>query len=129
MKSTGNPEAVMRLEQGILEKIGAIPGVTSAGIATNIPGDETSGNDQVYARDRTYPSVPPLRRLKFVSPGLLATMGNRLVAGREFTWTDAYQRHPVAMLSENLARELWGDQASPHDYVYVALWEGYLESA
>jgi nitrile hydratase len=26
------------------------------------------------------------------------------------------------------ARELWGDQASPHDYVYVALWEGYLES-
>jgi nitrile hydratase beta subunit len=27
------------------------------------------------------------------------------------------------------ARELWGDQASPHDYVYVALWEGYLESA
>jgi nitrile hydratase subunit beta len=27
------------------------------------------------------------------------------------------------------ARELWGDQASPHDYVYAALWEGYLESA
>lgn len=27
------------------------------------------------------------------------------------------------------ARELWGDQASPRDYVYVALWEGYLESA
>jgi nitrile hydratase len=27
------------------------------------------------------------------------------------------------------ARELWGDQASPYDYVYVALWEGYLESA
>jgi hypothetical protein len=51
--------------------------------------------------------VPPLRRLKFVSPGLLATMGNRLIAGREFTWTDTYQRRPVAMLSENLARELW----------------------
>jgi nitrile hydratase len=27
------------------------------------------------------------------------------------------------------ARELWGDQANSHDYVYVALWEGYLESA
>jgi predicted permease len=104
-----DPDAVMHLEQGILEKIGAIPGVTSAGIASNIPGDETSGSDQVYARDRTYQSVPPLRRLKFVSPGLLGTMGNRLVAGREFTWTDGYQRHPVAMLSENLARELWQD--------------------
>ncbi|MGD0492949.1 MAG: nitrile hydratase subunit beta [Steroidobacteraceae bacterium] len=27
------------------------------------------------------------------------------------------------------ARELWGDQANPHDYMYAALWEGYLESA
>jgi len=36
-------------------------------------------------------------------------MGNRLIAGRDFTWTDTYQRSPVAMLSENLARELWGD--------------------
>jgi nitrile hydratase len=27
------------------------------------------------------------------------------------------------------ARELWGDQANPQDYVYAALWEGYLESA
>jgi hypothetical protein len=44
-----------------------------------------------------------------VSPGLLATMGNRLIAGREFTWTDTYERRPVAMLSENLARELWQD--------------------
>jgi putative ABC transport system permease protein len=104
-----DPDAVMQLEQRILERIGAIPGVTSAGIATHIPGDQTSGYDQVYARDRKYQSVPPLRRLKFVSPGLLATMGNRLIAGREFTWTDAYQRRPVAMLSENLARELWQD--------------------
>ena len=26
------------------------------------------------------------------------------------------------------ARELWGEQASLHDSVYVAMWEGYLES-
>jgi len=104
-----DPDVVMRLEQDILEKIGAIPGVTSAGITTVIPGDASGGYDQVYARDRTYQSVPPLRRLKFVSPGLLATMGDRLIAGREFTWTDTYQRQPVAMLSENLARELWQD--------------------
>src|SRR5260370_15642127 len=47
--------------------------------------------------------------MKYMSPGLLQAMGNRLVAGREFTWTDTYQRRPVAMLSENLARELWQD--------------------
>ncbi len=27
------------------------------------------------------------------------------------------------------ARELWGEQASPHDSVYADLWEGYLEPA
>src|ERR1700681_3532070 len=36
-------------------------------------------------------------------------MGNRLITGREFTWTDSYERRPVAMVSENLARELWQD--------------------
>ncbi|MGA8598339.1 MAG: ABC transporter permease [Bryobacteraceae bacterium] len=104
-----HPEAVMRLEQGILEKIRAVPEVTSVGITTVIPTEGSTGSDQVYARDKTYRSVPPLRRLKFISPGLLASMRNRLIAGRDFTWTDIYQRRPVAMLSENLARELWGD--------------------
>jgi hypothetical protein len=70
---------------------------------------ENGGSAQVYARDKTYQSVPPLRRTKFISPGLLAAMGNRLIAGREFTWTDTYDRLPVAMVSENLARELWQD--------------------
>jgi hypothetical protein len=34
-------------------------------------------------------------------------MGNRLIAGREFNWNDTYERRMVAMVSENLARELW----------------------
>lgn len=101
------PDAVMQLEQGILENIRAIPGVAAAGITSGIPTVGPRNFDQVYARDKTYQSVPPLRRHKFISPGLLAAMGNRLVAGREFTWTDTYERHPVAMVSESLARELW----------------------
>ena len=39
-------------------------------------------------------------------------MGNRLLAGRDFNWTDTYERRPVAMISENLARELWHDPAA-----------------
>jgi putative ABC transport system permease protein len=104
-----DPTLAIRLEQGILEKIRAIPGVASVGLTTLIP-TEPGGSDLVYARDKSDThSVPPLRRLKFISPGLLAAMGDRLVAGREFNWTDTYQRRPVAMVSENLARELWQD--------------------
>lgn len=104
-----DPDAVMRLEQGILDKISAVPGVTSTGITTSVPMDASHGFYQVYARDQNYQSVPPLRPLKLISPGLLASMRNRLIAGREWSWTEIYERRPVAMLSENLARELWGD--------------------
>jgi predicted permease len=104
-----DPTAVIRLEQGILEAIRAIPGVASTGLTTAIPTQRT-GHDLIYARDKSYErGVPPLRLFKSVSPGLLAAMGNRLIAGREFSWTDTYERRPVAMVSENLARELWQD--------------------
>ncbi len=104
-----DPVAVARLEQSILDKIREIPGVASAGTTTFIPTDSGGSRYQVYARDKVYAKVPPLRRQKFISPGLLAAMGNRLIAGREFAWTDIDERRPVAMVSENLARELWGD--------------------
>ena len=105
--------AAVRMEHAILDKIAAIPGVSSAAVSSVLPMDGSGWQDPVYAEDKAYSqSMPPLRRFKFVSPGLLGTMGNRLVAGRDFTWTDTYDRRPVAMVSEKLARELWHDPRS-----------------
>jgi ABC-type antimicrobial peptide transport system permease subunit len=39
-------------------------------------------------------------------------MGNSLVAGRDYTWSDIYEKRPVVMISENIAREYWGDPAA-----------------
>jgi predicted permease len=64
--------------------------------------------NNVFAEGRTYPgNVAPLRRFEHISPGFLKTTGARLVAGREFTWTDVYGLRPMVMISENLAREFW----------------------
>jgi hypothetical protein len=52
--------------------------------------------------------MPPVRRMKWVSPGYYQTMGNPIVAGRDFTWTDILDRRHVAIVSENLAREVFG---------------------
>ncbi|HUJ48651.1 MAG TPA: ABC transporter permease [Bryobacteraceae bacterium] len=105
--------AAVRMEQAIVDKLAAIPGVSSAAFTTVLPLDESGWHDPVYAEDKAYSeSIPVLRRYKFVSPGLLATMGNRLKAGRDFNWTDVYERRPVAMVSENLARELWHDPSA-----------------
>jgi predicted permease len=100
---------VVRMEQNILEKIAAIPGVSSAALASTVPMDGQGWHDPIFAEDRVYSEskIPPLRRFKIVSPGLLKTLGNLLIAGRDFTWTDVYEKRPVALVSENLARELW----------------------
>ena len=45
-------------------------------------------------------------RVKFVGPGYFATMGTRLIAGRDLTWSDIETGGRVAVISETLAREL-----------------------
>jgi predicted permease len=104
-------ERVVRMEEEISRKLAAIPGVTSAGISTKIPMDGNGNSDPVFPEDRTYTEgqLPPLRRFKFVSPGFLATLGTPLIAGRDFTWSDTYRKLPVALISENFAREYWQD--------------------
>ena len=52
--------------------------------------------------------VTPLRLFKNVSPGYFRTTGTRIIAGRELTWTEVYGQRPVAIISENLARESLG---------------------
>src|SRR5580700_9529838 len=104
-------ERLVRMEEGILDKLRAIPGVSSASFSTGIPMDGRNSMDLLFAEDRAYAEgeLPPVRRFKFVSPGFLATMGTALIAGRDITWEDTYQKIPVAMISENFAMEYWHD--------------------
>ena len=104
------PELVTRTQNEIADELRAIPGVTWVGFALEAPMETRSANwDNVFAEGKEYPdNVAPLRRFENVSPAFLHTTGARLVAGREFTWTDVYGLRPMVMLSENLAREFWG---------------------
>jgi predicted permease len=106
-------ERVVRIEEEILRKLEAIPGVSSVGIGTKISMDPLGWHDPILLEGRTYAQgeLPPLRLFKFVSPGFLKTLGTPLIAGREITWTDTYNKIPVAMISENLAREYWREPA------------------
>ncbi len=107
------PDRVIRVEQDILEQIQALPGVSSVAIASALPLIGSS-NDPIYVADRVYQEnkLPPIRRYKFVSPGYVATLGSRFVAGRDWSWTEVYDHRRLAFVSENLARELWGDPKS-----------------
>jgi putative ABC transport system permease protein len=109
-----DPIQVVRMQQNILDKIAAIPGVSSVGFTTKLPLDGNGWHDPIYAQDHVYAEtqIPPLRSFKVISPGLVKAMGNTMIAGRDITWTDVYEKRPVALVSENLARELWHDPAA-----------------
>jgi predicted permease len=105
------PERVVRMDEEILNKLAAIPGVSSVSFSTAVPMDGRSSADVVFAQDHVYGEgeLPPIRRFKFVSPGFFATLGTQILAGRDLTWTDTYQKRPVAIISENFARQYWRD--------------------
>ena len=104
------PERVIHMEQAMLDKVTAVNGVVSASIISSVPMDGGESNDPVYAADKTYRegSIAPLRRFKSVAPGYFATVGQRMLAGRDLTWADIYNGGAVAIVSENTAREIWG---------------------
>src|SRR5262245_57033070 len=65
---------------------------------------------RIAVEDKFVPGQPlPNRRIKYVSPGLFAAQGTHLLAGRDFTWEDLSNRRLVAIVSESMARENWGE--------------------
>jgi putative ABC transport system permease protein len=109
------PERVIRLQHALLDAVTAIPGVASVAFTTRLPmGEERSSTAlAVEGGEREDERrTPPNRQVKINSPGVFHTLGTPLVAGRDFTWTDVYDMRGVAIISENLARELWGAPAA-----------------
>jgi hypothetical protein len=75
-------------------------------IARQTADNLRAGMTAIEAR-RTLPSGQASPEHRLIAPGFFNTMGTRLVAGRDFTWTDLYEQRHVAIVSENLAREWW----------------------
>ena len=109
-----NPQMVTRIQNNIADKLAAIPGVASVGFSAAAPMEGIDPNwDQIRIEGVNYEDGdPPLRLFNSVSPSYFKTLGTRLLAGRDLTWTDIYGLRPVAMVSENFARESWGSASA-----------------
>jgi predicted permease len=113
-------ERATRLQNDIQDKLSAVPGVTSAAFGSAMPMEGFASNLGVVNSgvvrpddrpDQMSETLPP-RLFKYASPGFFKTAGTRVLAGREITWTEVYGLRPVVMISESLARELWGTPAA-----------------
>jgi len=110
MQGTGFPgmQRLTNMSEQILTRLTAIPGVTSAAYTGALPlqpasNFSTAAEGETYARD----DIPPARRIMWISPGLLQTLGTPLLAGRDFDWTEVREQRNVALVSESFARESW----------------------
>jgi predicted permease len=107
--SIADQRMVTRVENNIADKIAAVPGVTSVGFAAIAPlEDGAHGWSLVYAEGKTYAGDAPIRYYNDVSPGYFQALGTRLIAGRDFTWSETYDLRRNVVVSENMAREEWG---------------------
>ena len=104
-----SPELVIRMDEAIVERIASTPGVSSVSIGRSVPMDNNDANNPVYVQNRTYKAgeIPPARRFNYVAPGFFSTLGTRLLSGRDFTWTDTYEKRPVVIVSKSFASEYW----------------------
>jgi hypothetical protein len=106
------PERLLRMDHAILDNIAAIAGVSSADFSGAVPMDAGAESDPVLVKDHMLQGqLPPARRCFWVSPSFFKTMGIPLLAGRDLTWSDIMNKRPVAIVSENLAREYWQNQS------------------
>ena len=113
--STDAPTAddAARTHQQILEEIAQIPGVTSVGAAGSVAMDGWESWDDLEVDGFPPPpgETPVLRRFNWITPEYFATLENPILAGRPIEWVDVFEHRPVALVTENFAREFWGDPA------------------
>jgi putative ABC transport system permease protein len=93
----------------VVESVRTVPGVSHAGIATNIPLQSPSIDTSftVEGRPPRNPSDVPITAHRVVTSDYLQTLGVRLVKGRLLDEHDRDGAEPVVVISEELARQAW----------------------
>jgi putative ABC transport system permease protein len=106
-----DPAQTARTHEAIVRKLEAIAGVESVGVTSEVTMGGNNNNDPIWVEDfpQQDAGIPPLRRHKYIADGYFTTMGNPVIAGRGLTWNDVHTWANVALVSENLAREYWGE--------------------
>src|SRR6185295_568574 len=74
---TREPERVMRMQHEILDKLAALPGVTSVGFGQAAPLESfLGGGNPIYAEDQKLPEgqFSRMRQVRKIAPGFFKTM-------------------------------------------------------
>jgi putative ABC transport system permease protein len=107
----------------VMSRVRAVPAVRAAGMATKVPifgGSNTSLEIEVpgvAASGDKLPSVPMVAS----TPGHLATVGIRLIGGRDFTAADVAGAEPVVIVNAALVHRYFEDRDPVGRTIGIAL--------
>jgi putative ABC transport system permease protein len=111
------PAARRSFFRELVERLESQPGVVAASAVLIRPLEGTVGWEASYARQGQSPDDVlrnTVANFEAISPHYFRTFGIRLVAGREFALDDDLNHRRVVIVSESLAKSLFG---SPEDAV------------
>ena len=108
------PEQIVAFNQGLVERLSRLPGVTAAALATPLPF--TRSTVGTFIRDAGKPAPSPADRInaryQAVTPAYFEALKQPLKEGRVFADSDVRGRHPVVVLGESLATRLFPGRSS-----------------
>ena len=97
-----------RLVRDIVERIEALPGVEAAYTSDFIPLDGGGSGGRITIEGAAVePDQRPTAAFVGVTPHFVQTLGARLVEGRLLTDTESWERTPLALVNETMAREIF----------------------
>jgi predicted permease len=114
--SQQEPDAIIRMQQAIVDRLANVPGVESAAFTSasdGLPLDGDGRTGSIFAEgERVSDTLPRPKEIQYASPRFFETMKTPIVAGRGFEWNDVYQHRAVALVSGNFARAQWGSASA-----------------
>jgi predicted permease len=99
--------------QRLLDRASTIPGVTSAGLTSNVPfnGNVSSGSYSIVGINQLPGDPAPHGRQEVVGGDYFKAMQIPLIAGRTFTSGDTSAAPPVVVIDEYLVKKYFGTRS------------------
>jgi predicted permease len=121
----GTPAKANPFNEALLARVGAMPGVRAAALASVVPG-AGYGGDNVFTIPEHPPIAPgtaqPDALYRLVSPGYFSALEIPLVSGRFFTSEDRPGHPATVVISRQLARQYFPGENPLGKHLVVPAW-------
>jgi putative ABC transport system permease protein len=100
-----------RFHNAFMDRLRALPGVTTVGVVNNIPLDEGTSTNRFFTESMSADGGGALLDVNFTGGDYFRAMGIDLVQGRTFTPDEASTPNSNVVISRSVAEQLWPNES------------------